>query len=117
MYNKALEIAIAAILICAAWFYAGHRAVANYKQEVALEQAAANAAQQAKYDTLAADYETLKTKREANARVIVREVEKVIAGDVVYRNICVTDSGMLLANEALAGSSKPVSDATVQAAE
>ena len=113
MYARILEALIAIGLVVGAWFYAGHRAVAEYKQEQIIEQAFATQAQQEKFDKLSNDYETLKTKREADAKVIVRQVEKVIAGDVIYRNVCISDSGMQLANQALAGQGASIPDAKV----
>jgi hypothetical protein len=113
MYPKILETIIAIGLIVGAWFYAGHRAVEQYKTEQLIEQAFATKAQQDKYDALAADYETLKTKRESDAKVIIRQVEKAIAGDVIYRNVCISDSGLQLANQALAGKGAASADAKV----
>jgi hypothetical protein len=117
LYPRLLETLITIGLIACAWFYAGHQAVSEYKQELAIEQAFANAEQQSKYDALAASYETLKTKRESDAKVIVQQVEKVIAGDVIYRNVCISDSGLQLANQALAGQGSASVDAKVPPAD
>lgn len=117
MYPRILEALIAVGLLVGAWLYAGHRAVSQYKLEQEVVQAQANKVAQEKFDVLAADYETLKTKRESDAKVIVRQVEKVIAGDVVYRNVCFSDSGLQLANFAISGTSPSKPADTVQATE
>lgn len=117
MYSKLLEIVLAALIAVGAWFYSGHVHVENYKDAQKIEQAEADKAQQKKYDELAASYEALRDKRESNAKVIVREVEKVVAGDVVYRNVCINDVGLSVINSALSGTDKPVPNDTVQATE
>lgn len=100
IYSKLLEVLLAIGLIAGAWFYAGHRAVEQYRQEVALEQAAANAAQQARYETLAGEYETLKLKRAENARTIIKEVEKIVDRPI-YSVQCLDTDGLRIANEAI----------------
>lgn len=116
MYNKLLEILIAIGLIAGAWFYAGHRAVAEYKQEQLIEQAFATQQQQDKYNDLAHKYETLRDTRTDNARTIIREVEKVVDRPV-YRTNCIDSTGMQIANDSIAGKGASKPDAKLQAAD
>jgi hypothetical protein len=112
MYAKTLEILLAIGLVCGAWFYAGHHAVEEYKEAQKIEQAEATKKQQDKYDELAGKYETLRDTRAANAKTIIREVEKVVERPV-YRNVCIDDLGVSIANEALSGTGASKSDAAV----
>lgn len=116
MYSKVLEIVLAALLVLGAWWYSGHTAVENYKQEQIIEQAKANEKQQAKYDELAGKYETLRETRADNAKTIIREVEKVVERPV-YRNVCIDDLGVSIANAAIEGKGASKPDATVPAAQ
>lgn len=112
MYPKILEVLIAVGLIVAAWLYAGHRAVSEYKESQKLEQAEATKKQQDKFDELAGKYETLRDKRAENARTIIKEVEKVVDRPV-YRTNCVDADGLFYANQALAGKGPASFDANV----
>lgn len=114
MYNKLLEVLIAVGLIAGAWFYAGYRAVAEYKQDQLIEQAFANAEQQSKYNALAKEYETLRTKRQENARTITKEVERIIEKPS-YDGDCLDDDGLQWANKAIRGGNPSVPSTAVQA--
>lgn len=114
IYNKLLEVLIAVGLIVAAWFYAGHRAVSEYKQEMVIEQAFATAEQQAKYNKLAEEYELLRTKRQENARTITKEVERIIEKPS-YDGDCMDSDGLRWANEAIRGGDIGGPATTVQA--
>lgn len=115
-YAKLLEIVLAILLVLGAWKYSGYVHVEQYKEDQKVEQAKANKEQQDKYDSLASDYEALKLERAKNARTIVKEVEKVVAGDIVYRNICISDSGLQVINDSLSGKRATIVDAEVPAA-
>lgn len=116
MYQKLLEIALAALLVLGAWWYSGHTAVEAYKSQQEIAQAKATKLQQDKYDELAGKYETLRDTRATNAKTIIREIEKVVDRPI-YRNICIDDAGLSLANAALAGKGASSTDAKVQATD
>ncbi|MGZ8888068.1 MAG: hypothetical protein ACXW1D_00765 [Halobacteriota archaeon] len=110
--TRVLEWVIAFALLFGAYLWVGHHAVSEYKQEQVIAQMEKDKAQQKKYNVLAQDYEELKTKRQDNARTIVREVEKIIDRPV-YRNVCIDGGGLSIINQAISGSSGEL-DAAVQ---
>ena len=113
MQHRVLEFIVAFAVLSGAYFWVGHHAVESYKQEQEVVQMRANEAQQKKYNVLAQDYEELKAKRQANAKVIIREVEKVI-DNPVYNNECIDSTGLSIINQALSGGA-PKYDSAVHA--
>lgn len=114
MYKKSLELIVAALLVVGAWFYAGHKAVSDYKAEQEVVQARATAEQQARYDTLAKEYETLKLKRSESARTITKEVERIIEKPS-YDGDCLDSDGLQWANKAIRGGDISITPSAVQA--
>ena len=96
----------AALLFLAGLFFAydyvGDRAVDKYKTEQAIVQAAADKAQQEKYNNLAADYEVAKASKEIVYRTIPKKVDKIVERKV-YSNECFDLEGLEEANKALRG--------------
>lgn len=100
-----VKIVLAMILVgFMFWAYdeVGDRAVDQYKAEQAVLVAQADKVQRERYNALEGRYEALKSKREYNERVIVKNVEKIVTRDV-YRNVCIDDDGLRLINEAISG--------------
>lgn len=114
MYNKLLEVLVAVGLIAGAWWYSGHSAVERYKAEQVVKQAKANAEQQTRYDKLASEYEELKLKRQDNARVITKNVDRIVEKPI-YVESCWELNGLLNANASIRGDSG-VAESTVQKA-
>ncbi len=110
----------AALLFLAGLFFAydyvGDRAVAQYKTEQALVQAEADRKQQAKYNLVAQELEEEKLKRRENARVITKQVQKIVTRDI-YRNVCIDNDGMLVINKALSGRDSSELDAKMSTPE
>jgi hypothetical protein len=94
------------------WLYAeiGDRAVDAYKADQEVIQRELDGKQRAEYNKLSIEYEELKNKRQDDARVITKQVEKVVTRDV-YRNICLDDDGLRIINEAISGTSPTKPDA------
>ena len=83
-------------------------------QEVATAQEKVDKAQQDKYDKLAQELEDTKKKRQENVRTITKTVEKII-DNPIYRNVCISDSGLSVANAAIKGESAPKLDDSLSA--
>ena len=100
--SKLIELGLAFLILFGAYMWVGNHAVEQYKQELVVEQAKVNDAQQKKYNLVVGELEELKLKRQDNAKVLYKQVEKVITRDV-YRNVCLDDDGLRLINEAISG--------------
>lgn len=99
---KLAEFLLALVLLIGCYFWVRHDAVADYKKEVAAEQAKSDKLQQAKYDDLAADYAILKAQRTTKYKTITKTVEKLVDRPV-YKNQCIDTEGLEAANKALGG--------------
>jgi hypothetical protein len=99
---KLAEFFLALLLLTGCYFWVRHDAVADYKKEVAVEQAKADKIQQAKYDNLAADYAILKASRTVQFKTITKTVEKLVK-QPSYQVPCITQEGVDAANKALEG--------------
>lgn len=99
---KIIAYIVVLFALWAGYQYVGHRAVVEYKKEVAIEQAKVDRAQQDKYDKLAQEYELVKTKRQDNVRTIIKEVEKIVSNPV-YSVDCLDAGGLQLLNSAITG--------------
>lgn len=99
---KIAEFGFVFLLLLGCYFWIGHQAVEDYKDQEAVAQATADKAQRERYDALQASYEALKSKREDNARTITKQVEKVVEKQV-YKNICIDEEGLGIINSAITG--------------
>ena len=100
--TKLLGIGLAVLLLFGCYFWAGHRAVENYKSQIAVEQAKADKEQQDKYNNLAADYELLKANRKVVYKTLTSTVERIVK-EPAYQVPCIPQEGVEVANKALAG--------------
>lgn len=112
VWLRVAEFAVLIAFLFGAYVWVGHNAVEDYKTEQVVLQAKADAAQQAKYNKLAEDYEKLKSTRQGNVNTITRTYEKVIEKPI-YSTVCIEPSGLQLANEAIAGKPSSQLDAKV----
>ncbi len=99
---KILEGFFILMVLAGGYAWAFHNGYEHKEKEIAAEQVQADKALQARYNKVADDYETLKTKRENNVRTITKTVEKLV-DNPVYRNICISDTGLHVINQALSG--------------
>lgn len=102
MYLKLAGLAVVLASLFGAYTWVRHDAVTEYKTEQAVLQAKADKITQEKYNTLAADYETLKASRTTQFKTIVRTVEKLVDRPV-YKVACIDTDGLEVANKALRG--------------
>lgn len=109
---KLIEIGLAIALAYIGYQWIGHQAVTEYKASVAVAQAEADRKQLIEYNKVAQELEELKAKRAENAKVIRHTTERIISKEpIVYSAQCLSDDGMLVANQALSGSApKPASE-------
>lgn len=112
--SRLLSALIVIALVVGSYFYAYKQGADNEREKAIAAQAVANNIAQTKYNLVAQQYEELKSEREKKAETITRTVQKIVTRDV-YRNICIDDIGLHLANEALAGRDTSKLDAEVQA--
>lgn len=108
------EIALIAALLTGGYFYVHHKGYSEAMQEVAIAQEKVDKAQQEKYDKLAQELEDTKKKRQENVRTITKTVEKII-DNPIYRNVCISDSGLSVANAILKGEAAPKLDDSLSA--
>ena len=108
------EIALIAALLVGAYFYVHHKGYSEAMQEVAIAQKKVDKKQQEKYDKLAQELEDTKKKRQENVRTITKTVEKII-DNPIYRNVCISDSGLSVANASLKGEAAPKLDDSLSA--
>ena len=108
------EIALIAALLVGAYFYVRHKGYSEAMQEVATAQETADKKQREKYDKLAQELEDTKKKRQENVRTITKTVEKII-DNPIYRNVCISDSGLSVANASLKGEAAPKLDDSLSA--
>jgi len=112
--SKLIEIAVVFAVLGGAYWWVYNQGVSHERKKSTAEQVVANNEAQAKYNLVAEQYETLKGKREKSAEVITKVVQKIVTRDV-YHNVCIDNSGLQLANEALSGSTDSSKlDAAVQ---
>ncbi len=102
LYLKLVEIGIALLIVGGGYWWIGHHAVENYKDELKIEQAEADRKQMKAYNELSEKYEVQKGKREVVFKTITRTVEKVVERPV-YKVICIDTEGLEAANKALGG--------------
>ena len=102
IYLKLVEIGLALLIVGGGYWWIGHHAVENYKDELKMEQAEADKKQIKAYNDLSEKYEAQKSKREIVFKTIVRTVEKVVDRPV-YKLVCIDEEGLEAANKALGG--------------
>ena len=108
------EIALIAVLLITGYFYVHHKGYSEAMQDVAATQIKADKAQQDKYNLLAQELEDTKKKRQENVRTITKTVEKII-DNPIYRNVCISDSGLSVINASLKGEPSPKLDDSLPA--
>jgi hypothetical protein len=108
------EVALIAGLLTGGYFYVHHKGYSEAMQDVAIAQEKIDKAQREKYDKLAQELEDTKKKRQENVRTITKTVEKII-DNPIYRNMCISDSGLSVANASLKGESAPKLDDSLSA--
>lgn len=99
---KLAEFFLALILLTGCYFWVRHDAVADYKKEVAVEQAKVDKLQQERYDNLAADYAILKASRATGFKTVTKTVTKLVDRPI-YKTQCIDQDGVDAANKALGG--------------
>lgn len=107
------EAALIIALLVGAYFYVYHKGHSEALQEVAVEQAKADKAQQDKYNLVAQELEDTKKKRQDNVRTITKTVEKIIDRPVYRDNPCMDSDGLHVINASLKGESSPKLDEPV----
>ena len=108
------EIALIVALLTGGYFYVHHKGYSEAMQDVAIAQEKVDKAQREKYDKLAQELEDAKKKRQENVRTITKTVEKII-DNPIYRNVCISDSGLSVANAAIKGEAAPKLDDSLSA--
>lgn len=108
------EIALIAGLLTGGYFYVYHKGYSEAMQEVAIAQEKVDKAQREKYDKLAQELEDTKKKRQENVRTITKTVEKII-DNPIYRNVCMSDSGLSVINASIKGEASPKLDDSLSA--
>ena len=103
------EVALIVALLTGGYFYVHHKGYSEAMQDVAIAQEKVDKAQREKYDKLAQELEDTKKKRQENVRTITKTVEKII-DNPIYRNVCISDSGLSVANAAIKGEPAPSTD-------
>lgn len=100
-----VKILIAIVIAGVAFWthnYIGTKAVDEYKAEQAIVQAAADKAQQDKYNKLSEDYEQAKANKEIVYKTLTRTVERIVK-EPAYQVPCISQEGVEVANKALEG--------------
>jgi len=109
---KIIAVMVAIGLLVSGYFYVLDKGGDIREAAIVAQQAIKDKEQQAKYNLVAQEYETLKIKRQENAKVITKTVEKIITRDV-YRNVCFDSDGLSVANQALSGGDSSSVNATM----
>lgn len=99
---KLLGLLVLLGALWASYEYIRYDAVQDYKAKVELAQAKIDKQTREEYNTLSAKYEELKTKRQQNARVIEKQVDRIVEIPV-YSNVCLESNGLSILNDAIKG--------------
>lgn len=99
---------IIAIVIAGLLFFSYNwierNAVNRYVAKQAIIQQKADDEQQAKYNTLAESFESMRHNQQVVTKLVEKKVTKIIEKPI-YRNICIDSEGVDEANKALKGGS------------
>lgn len=115
--TKLLELVAVAVILCVCYYFVFNQGASHEHNKMVAEQAVATQQLQNKYNDVAAKYEETKNGRKANGEVVTKVVKQIVTRNV-YRNVCIDDDGLRVANEALKGyRSSSSSNATVLSSE
>ena len=106
---KLAEWVIVLAVVGGVGYYIYHKGYGEAMQDVAIAQGIADKKQQDKYNLVAQELEDTKKKRQENVRTITKTVEKII-DNPIYRNVCISDSGLSVANAAIKGEPPTITD-------
>lgn len=98
--TKLIEIVFAFLLLSGCYWWVGNHAVENYKDQQKIEQADADRKQQIEWNKLSGELDALKTKRQENAIIRERKIEKIVERPV-YIHDCFDDDGLRELNNAI----------------
>lgn len=113
LYAYLIACAIVISLFVGGYYYAYDNGYDAKEFEVREMQNKADKEAREKYELVASELETLKNKRQENARTITKVVEKIVERPV-YSNQCVDADGLQLANDAIQGRSSSIPKTEVQ---
>ena len=103
IYTYAATALVAIVLgFGGGWQIRDWKAGADRAAELDL-QAREQARDAIRVDVAATGYDTQRAAGQQRTRVVIKEVERVIQADPVYRDRCLTDDGLRLVSAALAG--------------
>lgn len=109
---KIVEYALVLIIVFGTAWVVYNKGYDAAEQKALVQQAQADKEAKEKYNKIEQELEAKKNVRQQSAKVITKEVEKIV-DRIVYANRCWDDDGLSIANRAISGGNQSKPETTV----